>query len=385
MPERIYNVNPDGGLEPMVEQPFVREEDLQELLAKYPDLLDGEQVRPDSPRRWVLISREMGIAERPDESSRWSLDHLIVDQDAVPTLVEVKRSSNTEIRRTVVGQMLDYAAHAVDTWTMERMRDAFEQSCQGRSVDASAALAELLQVEEQLDAEIFWQQVAINLKARRMRLLFVADEIPDPLLRVVEFLNQQMPAVEVLAVEIKQYSGTERRTLVPRVLGRTAGAPPPKPVTPRTHLNRQSLLDAFTDAADREVADRLLGIAAEVGATLNWGVTSVSIRAKCPLWNQNQITIAILTPPDSFGGWAGEGLTNVYLGEAVYSYIPPYAEAMRAVLDRYVSAFEHDAFMTRGDKKYRRGWTAPYADCAPHLGTIRERVAAVVQELGALQ
>ena len=90
MPERIYNVNPDGGLEPMVEQPFVREEDLQELLAKYPDLLDGEQVRPDSPRRWVLISREMGIAERPDESSRWSLDHLIVDQDAVPTLVEVK-------------------------------------------------------------------------------------------------------------------------------------------------------------------------------------------------------------------------------------------------------------------------------------------------------
>ena len=385
MPERIYNVNPDGGLEPMVEQPFVREDDLQELLAKYPDLLDGEQVRPDSPRRWVLISREMGIAERPDESSRWSLDHLIVDQDAVPTLVEVKRSSNTEIRRTVVGQMLDYAAHAVDTWTMERMRDAFEQSCQGRSVDASAALAELLQVEEQLDAEIFWQQVAINLKARRMRLLFVADEIPDPLLRVVEFLNQQMPAVEVLAVEIKQYSGTERRTLVPRVLGRTAGAPPPKPVTPRTHLNRQSLLDAFTDAADREVADRLLGIAADVGATLNWGVTSVSIRAKCPLWNQNQITIAILTPPDSFGGWAGEWLTNVYVGVGVDAYIPPHAEAIRPVLDRYVSAFEHDTFMTRDDKKYRRGWTAPYADCAPHLGTIRERVAAVVQELGALQ
>ena len=99
----------------MVEQPFALEDDLQALLAMYPELLDGEQVRPENPRRWTLISREMGIAERPEESSRWSLDHLIVDQDAVPTLVEVKRSSNTEIRRTVVGQMLGYAAHAADT------------------------------------------------------------------------------------------------------------------------------------------------------------------------------------------------------------------------------------------------------------------------------
>jgi hypothetical protein len=33
------------------------------------------------------------------------------DQNAVPTLVEVKRSSDTRIRREVVGQMLDYAAN----------------------------------------------------------------------------------------------------------------------------------------------------------------------------------------------------------------------------------------------------------------------------------
>ena len=94
----------------------------RQLLAKYPELLDGEQVRPDNPRRWILISREMGIAERSEESPRWSLDHLIVDQDAVPTLVEVKRSANTEIRRTIVGQLLEYAAHASETWTADTMR-----------------------------------------------------------------------------------------------------------------------------------------------------------------------------------------------------------------------------------------------------------------------
>ena len=34
-----------------------------------------------------------------------------------------------------------------------------------------------------------------------------SDEIPDPLERVVEFLNAQMPNIEVLAVEIKQVPG----------------------------------------------------------------------------------------------------------------------------------------------------------------------------------
>jgi len=29
----------------------------------------------------------------------WALDHLLLDQDAIPTLVEVKRSSDTRIRK----------------------------------------------------------------------------------------------------------------------------------------------------------------------------------------------------------------------------------------------------------------------------------------------
>ncbi len=40
--------------------------------------------------------------------------------------------------------------------------------------------------------ETFWQQVGSNLHAGRLRLLFVADEIPPQLRRIVEFLNQQM-------------------------------------------------------------------------------------------------------------------------------------------------------------------------------------------------
>ena len=187
-------------------------------------MLDGEQIRPGAPRRWLLITREKGISETSDSGARWAVDHLIVDQDAVPTLAEVKRGSNPEIRRSIVGQVLEYAAHAARTWTAGELRRTFEESAIAQGHNPGELLGDLLRTDGELDADGFWDKVATNLSARRMRLLFVADEIPDPLERVVEFLNAQMPNIEVLAVEIKQFRGESTQTLVPRVLGRIADA-----------------------------------------------------------------------------------------------------------------------------------------------------------------
>ncbi len=51
-------------------------------------------------------------------AGRWAIDHLFLDQDGIPTIVEVKRSTDTRIRREVVGQMLDSAANAVGRWSI---------------------------------------------------------------------------------------------------------------------------------------------------------------------------------------------------------------------------------------------------------------------------
>ncbi len=101
----IYLLREDGSLVEMSETPYDSEGLLQELLAKYPNLLAGDQMDTGSPRRWLLVSREAGVPDRPDGGDRWSLDHLFFDQDAIPTLVEVKRSTDTRIRREVIGQM----------------------------------------------------------------------------------------------------------------------------------------------------------------------------------------------------------------------------------------------------------------------------------------
>ncbi len=252
MAERIYTRGEQGGLEPLEEEPFSTEDELQSLIAQHPELLDGEQIRPGDPRRWLLITREKGIAETPDSGARWAVDHLIVDQDAVPTLVEVKRGLNPEIRRTIVGQVLEYAAHAAGTWTADELRRTFEESASADGHDPGEELGILLGTDRELDTNGFWENVATNLSARRMRLLFVADEIPDPLERVVEFLNAEMPIIEVLAVEIKQFRGEQTQTLVPRVLGRIANASTHGPASSRRRLTRESFLVLQSQICDEE-------------------------------------------------------------------------------------------------------------------------------------
>ena len=223
MSEQIFHLTEDNNLVPMNEEPFDLEDTLQELVANHPGLLSGEQMNPDNPRRFILIGREQGIADIIGGSNRWSLDHLLIDQDAVPTLVEAKRQGNSQVRREIVGQMMDYAAHATQTWNALDIRGTFERRTKAAGQDPDEILINFLNREEP-DLEKFWQDLETNLRAARLRLLFVADGIPDELTRVVEFLNEQMPGIEVLAVEIKQFKGKAGATLVPKVIGRTSEA-----------------------------------------------------------------------------------------------------------------------------------------------------------------
>lgn len=220
MTDRIFLVREEDELVELRSESYDSEDLLQELLARFPSLIaQGEDA--GSYSRLLLIEREAGIPGESEGSSRWALDHLFVDDQAVPTLVEVKRSTDTRIRREVVGQMLDYAANAVAYWPIERIRAAYEQTCKDVGADPELHLRVFLNGG---DTEAFWLRVKTNLQAGRIRMLFVADEIPSELRRVVEFLNGQMDPAEVAAVEIRQFVGQGFRTLVPSMLGQTAGS-----------------------------------------------------------------------------------------------------------------------------------------------------------------
>ncbi len=197
-------------LVPMSSRSYDSEDLLQALLAHYPDLLAGEQMNRNSPRKWLLVRREAGVPSQPLGGDRWSIDHLFLDQDGIPTIVEVKRSSNTQIRREVVGQMLDYAANAVAYWPTEHIQAMFEQSCRDSGQDPIEAISSLLGDEDDTwSYEQFWTRVSTNLQAGKIRMVFVADVVPPELQRIVEFLNSQTVSAEVLAVESVNMSDKE--------------------------------------------------------------------------------------------------------------------------------------------------------------------------------
>ncbi len=87
------------------------EDAFQKLLEDYPEIISGKKIRPgdDDPPRFVLLRREAPI-------SRWSLDHFLIDQFGVLTLVEFKLLQNLESRREVIGQIIEYAANASTAW-----------------------------------------------------------------------------------------------------------------------------------------------------------------------------------------------------------------------------------------------------------------------------
>lgn len=172
----IYLVQLDNSLVELGEQGYVTEAVLQRYLADYPHLMAGDQIDPASPRRWLFIRREAAVPSEDGGAGRWALDHLFLDQEAVSTLVEVKRASDTRIRREVVGKMLDYAANVVVYWPGDLIRAQFQGRCLAEGRDPGQVLADFLGSEEQ--AEAFWQQAREKLQAGKIRMIFVADVVP---------------------------------------------------------------------------------------------------------------------------------------------------------------------------------------------------------------
>ena len=270
MPGGVYLIQDNGQLVEMTQQPPPNEDHLQRLVADYPNLLAGDQINPTAPRRWLLISREVPLASEPDGGPRWSVDHLFLDQDAIPTLVEVKRASDTRIRREVVGQLLEYAANAVIYWPIETIRHYFETGCGARDLDPDQVLSDFLVGG---DADAFWVQVQTNLQAGRLRLVFLADAIPPELRRIVEYLNQQMNPTEVLAVEVRQYGGEgKQRVLTPLVLGTLEkSSPPTSNKQPWTAASFFPELEGRHGRQAASTARALLNWATSRGLRIWWG------------------------------------------------------------------------------------------------------------------
>lgn len=275
MTGKIYLIKDDDELVAMKETGYEREIDFQDLLEKYPDMIPGEQIDGANPRQWLFVEREMRLPFEEEGARLLSLDHFFLDQDGIPTLVEVKRSSDTRLRREVVGQMLDYASNAMAFISMEEIREKVN------TLYGEIRLQDDF-LGENVDEEKFWQKVKENIEEGRIRMLFVADEIPQELKTIIEFLNVQMNKSEVLGIEIKQYQAEDEKikTLVSRVIGQTVEAQIKKGKGPVEPLLTEEKFFEKLDQHGKNFFHELFKFKDEKGLIINWGTKGFSLNVQ---------------------------------------------------------------------------------------------------------
>jgi hypothetical protein len=206
----------DGRVVPIETVPLggrdVREDDLQRLLDRHPDLLPIDEIGA----AWgplVSLGREIGL-------DRGFVDNLFVSPTGELTVVEAKLWRNPEARRKVVGQILDYAA-ALATLSYEDL-DGIVVDAGGddrRTIWQRVCGAVLPPPSEHRFVDV----VSRNLRAGRFLLLVVGDGIRSDLRGIADLLGAH-PSLgfHLELVELRLYRMPDgSRLVVPDVVGRT--------------------------------------------------------------------------------------------------------------------------------------------------------------------
>ena len=248
--------------------------ELQDLLESELNLIPGDQINNDDPPQWLLVKREMPVPDPSSGGDRWSIDFFLSDQHAFPTFVECKRYANTQSRREVVGQVLEYAANAHHYWDREQLREMASTSAGKRGCSVEDEFGRLGVKDTEDD---YFDRVVENLREGQLRIIFFLENSPDELRSIVDFLNKQTERTEFLIVEARLFEMEGMRIAVPSVFGYTEQARRIKQRTVSSKSNKPPLspdefwssLKEETDFECVETTKRLQEAMVKAGYTEN--------------------------------------------------------------------------------------------------------------------
>jgi hypothetical protein len=186
------------------------EKSLQDLLIDFPELIPSDCINPEELPIFVVIRNEAGV-------TAGSMDILLLDQYAVPTVVETKLIDNREIRRQLVQEK----------W--------------GKEFDS-----------------LYLSQLQSNIDTANMRLIIAADSIPSELRRMIEFLNNNSK-FEILGLEVALYSDEkdpENKYLIPTLLGASEQARGRKKIS-RSQWSKARFFEAVEESLSPEVIEKI--------------------------------------------------------------------------------------------------------------------------------
>lgn len=232
-----------GGWQRPTSEGYVDEYELQRLLGEQPSLIKG--IGPEA-----VAVREFSTGVGP-------ADLVVVDTDGTITVVECKLARNREIRRTIMGQVLDYAARLAELTPEDFQRRWSERD--GPSLDQL--------FEGSPEGR---ENLAANLRAGVFTLVLAVDAINEDLRRIVRYLNTHTTAgMRLLAIELRRAVHASTEILIPTVYGSESAeekdARPASSASPRASTTwTQADVDSWLRERDVGLADSVASLTSEL-------------------------------------------------------------------------------------------------------------------------
>jgi hypothetical protein len=193
--------------------PYGAEDELQRLLAEEPSLISINEVREAAG---VLVA---AVREFPLEIGAIDLVGFTANGDIA--VIECKLANNPEIKRKVIGQVLEYGANL---WGMDY--ETLDEKVSLRSGKSLADLVHDAAGDPDWDEERFRANIKASLEKGNFILIIVVDAINEELGRTIRFVNDAgRPSFSFAALEMQRYQHGQAEMLIPHVFGT---APQPK-------------------------------------------------------------------------------------------------------------------------------------------------------------
>lgn len=260
---------------PLDEARFTLEGKLQDYLESYPTLIPLNEI-DENALDLLCIGREVGVVPG-------SMDLLFIDANGILTIIETKLAQNPEVRRAVIGQIVEYASYLYE-WTVEDIYEAAAKYfVKGDKVpveykDCTLDEAMVKFVGADFVEEEFKSSIEHNLQKGNIRLIIAVNELVETLRKTVTFLNDNSN-FNILLLIVKRFKESDSKSIfIPSIFGYKK--PSNVSRTENRHLwtKDEFLQDIIDKQCDKETADgirKLLKFAEENGK-IKWGTGTLT-------------------------------------------------------------------------------------------------------------
>lgn len=186
---------------------------IQNLIFNHPNLLPVKEIEPGFSNIYPVCKE---LVVRIDQRE-CRLDNLFVSENGELVLVECKLWRNTEARREVIGQALDYAKE-FSRWTYDDLVNAVRETTKSSTDGIQEPVR---QRNDDFDEAAFIDAVSRNLKRGRFLLLIVGDGIRESVEDITSFLQQHTSlgfTFGLVELAVYQVRGEEEYVIQPRIL-----------------------------------------------------------------------------------------------------------------------------------------------------------------------